>query len=134
MRAKYLISVFLYLIEWYYKLQPVFELQLHHCIELCNLYTWYYCNVDLTSSKHRKTMFMIKTLIFVEKTVCASFVLSRKNHDPSFLFRRTSRYPFFVDATTFSNKICIFSFKIRYAQCIHRNFVFYTLMGTFMPL
>ena len=78
-------------------------------------------------------MFGIKTLIFVEKTVCASFVLSRKNHGLSFLFRRTSPYPFFVDATAFSNIICIFSFKIQYAQCIHRNFVFFTLMGTFMP-
>ena len=79
-------------------------------------------------------MSIIKTLIFVEKAVCPSFFLSRKAHAVSFLLRRTSPYPVIVEATTYSNKVCIFSYNIRYAQSIHRNCFFHTYGDIYAPL
>ena len=51
----------------------------------------------------------------------------------SFLLRRTCPYPVIVEKTTYSNIVCIFSYETRYAQSSHSNFVFFILMGTFMP-
>ena len=101
--------------------------------EFIATYLSFFFNNKLLPPQMFVQMSIIKTLIFVEKAVCPSFFLSRKAHAVSFLLRRTSPYPVIVDATTYSNKVCIFSYDIRYAQSIHRNFVFFTFMGTFMP-
>ena len=51
-----------------------------------------------------------------------------------FLLGRTSPSPSLSKQPPLPTKFCIFSYDIGYSQSIHRNFVFFTFMGTFMPL